>query len=45
MWRIAKICPNCLEGEFQKTTDGEYACCNCGSNWDIEDLENMDYEE
>lgn len=47
MWRIAKVCPNCLEGEFNKCEeDGSFICSGCGEVYDdINDLENMDYED
>lgn len=46
MWRIVKVCPKCLGGEFDKCTDGSFACIECGSVYDdMDDLENMDYEE
>lgn len=45
MWRIAKVCPNCLEGLFDKSEeDGSLICTCCGESYDdMDDLENMDY--
>ena len=47
MWRIAKVCPNCLEAEFEKCEeDGSFTCSGCGEVYDdMDDLENMDYME
>lgn len=46
MWRIAKVCPNCLGAEFEKTEDGCFTCVECNEEYDdVNDLENMDYAE
>lgn len=47
MWRVAKVCPKCLGGEFDKSEhDGSFICTECGAvHDDMNDLEDMDYEE
>lgn len=47
MWRVVKICPKCLNGEFDRDEqDGSFICTECGEVFDdMDDLENMDIEE
>lgn len=46
MWRVVKVCPKCLCGEFEKNEHGEYVCIECEEVYDdMDDLENMDFEE
>lgn len=45
MWRIVKVCPKCLGGEFKKLEDGYFKCIECDEEYDIDDLKDMDFEE
>lgn len=46
MWRVAKVCPTCLEAEFDKDEDGSLICVGCDEIYEdaglLEDMEYMD---
>lgn len=45
MWRVIKVCPNCLSGEFEKTEGGYFKCIKSGEENDKYDLDEIDIEE
>ena len=46
MYRIELVCHNCFNGQFNKSSDNNYICADCGTVYDdTDDLIAMDYKE
>ena len=46
MWRVVKVCPNCMCGEFEKDEEyGTYICIDCEKEWEEYDLDTIEFQE
>ena len=45
MWRVVKVCPKCMCGEFDKNEYDEYVCIECEGEYEECELETIDIQE